>query len=453
MLTMRVEQIGARGLMDRSETTMLRQPPTEGLTSTRAWERVAWSLREHPELLDDVARARMERNLVDAWRSRGARAVTLPTLSMGKAHFSRPIWIASLAASAVFGAVFALWVLRDHNQVATVQSEVPARFDLVIDDGSVQSGFLTEGQVLESGRHGHVEVALEQSRVDVAPDSRVRFERLGRDELRLSLMTGRVEVAFHPERRGKQHMSIETRSARVLVVGTQFSVDVDGQGNTKVNVTEGVVQVVPRNQGETKFVRAGQQVEIPIQAPGDRERVVREEIESRLRGDQPHAAGSGYGGSDAEPAEVTLTDGRSGRRQRCAEDTAGGNNKLEAARELIMQGKHTAARERLHRLAKRDTLSTSTRVEALVLMAESFTAQGQIPRAADTYREAVNLAPHHPAGFNALFALARLNERYADDRSAAGAAYREYLERAPRGALGSQAREALCRLGDASSCQ
>jgi hypothetical protein len=30
--------------------------------------------------------------------------------------------------------------------------------------------------------------------------------------------------------------------------------------------------------------------------------------------------------------------------------------------------------------------------------------------------------------------------------------YREYLERAPRGALASQARQALCRLGDATSC-
>jgi hypothetical protein len=75
------------------------------------------------------------------------------------------------------------------------------------------------------------------------------------------------------------------------------------------------------------------------------------------------------------------------------------------------------------------------------------------PRATCAYREAVAIAPHHPAGHNALFALARLLERYTDDRSAAGSVYRDYVERAPKRALAGQAREALCRLGDASTCQ
>jgi TolA-binding protein len=351
------------------------------------------------------------------------------------------------------GAVGALVLPNERSDGAANLAEVPARFDLVIDDGSVQSGYLSEGQVLESGRHGHIEVALEQSRVDVAPDSRVRFERLSRNELRLALTTGHVEVAFHPERVGEQHMSIETRSARVLVVGTQFTVDVDGQGNTKVRVSEGVVQVVPRGQGETRFVRANEQLEVPVQAP--QERAVREVIENRLRAQAGDAAttqaerGDGAELLDGESAANEASDNRATRRA----SLGTGMGRLESARTLLLQGKHAAARERLHKLAKSDTQPTSTRVEALVLIAESYTAQGQIPRASDTYREAVKLAPKHPAGYNALFALARLTERYTDDRSAAGAVYREYLESAPRGALASQAREALCRLGDASSCE
>lgn len=423
---------------------MLRHPPTHDHTPMHAWERVAWAMRQQPQVLDDVGRARMERNLVEAWRARSARCVAFPS---AKPHFSRSVWVVSLAASAAFGAVLALMVLREPSQTASLPAEVPARFDLVIDDGSVQSGFLTEGQVLESGQRGRVEVALEQSRVDVAPESRVRFERLGRQELRLALMKGRVEVAFHPERRGEQHMSIETRSARVLVVGTQFSVDVDGQGNTQVRVTEGVVQVVPRSEGETKFVRAGESVEIPIQAPRELQRAVREGIENRLRA-EPQVAPP----SPVVPSGVSASEGRSSRRQQCAQESRSGR-RLEAARALLLQGKHSAARERLRKLARRNTLPTSSRVEALVLIAESYTAQGQIPRAAETYREAINLAPDHPAGHNAIFALARLHERYADDRSAAGAVYREYLERAPHGALAAQAREALCRLGDAESCE
>lgn len=429
---------------------MFREPPSQDITgrtvTASPWERVAFTLKNERANIDDVARARMERNLVEAWRARGARAVAVPS---ARPHFSRSTWVLSLAASAAFGALCALYVLHTHDDVAAISAEIPARFDLVIDDGSVQSGFLTEGQVLESGQHGHVEVALEQSRVDMAPDSRVRFERLGRDELRLSLMKGRVEVAFHPERRGQQHMSIETRSARVLVVGTQFAVDADSQGNTKVSVTEGVVQVVPRSEGETQFVRAGQQISVPVQAPAERARAVREEIETHLRAESTSSAKP----NPVEAVDATLAETRAqpGHRQRCAQE-AGVDSRLEAARALLLQGRHSAARERLLKLAKRETLPTSTRVEALVLTAESYTAQGQIARATETYRDAVNIAPHHPAGYNALFALARLSERYTDDRSAAGAVYREYLERAPKGALASQAREALCRLGDAASC-
>jgi len=433
---------------------MHRQPPTQDLTPAHAWQRVAWAMRQEDQAeqpLDDVARARMERNLVEAWRARSARSVALPTSPTSRPHFSRSVWISSLAASAAFGAIFAFWVLRDRTEIATsAPPEVAARFDLVIDDGSVQSGFLTEGQVLESGQRGRVEVALEQSRVDVAPDSRVRFERLGRNELRLSLTKGRIDVAYHPERRGEQHMSIETRSASVIVVGTQFAVDVDGQGNTKVRVTEGVVQVVPRSAGETRFVRAGEQLEVPIQAPRERERAVRAGIESRLRA-QP-VAGSPEAVAPTEPGPSGLSEGRAPRRQQCAQESSS-DGRLESARALILQGKHAAARERLQKLAKKETLSTSVRVEALVLIAESYTAQGQIARAADTYRDAIRVAPQHPAGYNALFALARLNERYTDDRSAAGAVYREYLQRAPHGALANQAREALCRLGDATSCR
>jgi cytochrome c-type biogenesis protein CcmH/NrfG len=92
------------------------------------------------------------------------------------------------------------------------------------------------------------------------------------------------------------------------------------------------------------------------------------------------------------------------------------------------------------------------RVEALTLIAESYTVQGDIPHAAAAYKRADELAPSNPAGHNALFALGRLLERNAHDGPGAAAAYRRYLERAPQGALSSQARQALCRLGDASYC-
>ncbi len=420
-------------------------------------EQLAASLRDAPLALDEFARARMERNLVDAWRVRGARAVALPASGRGP---TRGAWVLSVALSAAAGVLLGLAMLRSHDRYqdgyhegydgrASNSGNVIAHFELVIDDGAVQSGYLTEGQMLESGKHGRIEVGLAQSRVDIAPDSRVRFERLAQDELRLSLVIGHVEVAFHPEHKGKDRMSVETRAARVLVVGTRFEVVANASGDTTVIVSEGVVQVVPRSGGETRFVRAGERLDVPVEAPIDRERAVREGIKARLAqedadegtGEARGAAGTGGDHVDAASAE---------REQHVHEASL--QRRLEAARNLLMQGKHAAARERLQKLAK-SALPTGGRVEALTLIAESYTAQGQIPRATDAYREAVRIAPHHPAGYNALFALARLLERHSEDKSSAGTAYREYLARAPSGALAPQAREALCRLGDASSCK
>ncbi|HTU62864.1 MAG TPA: hypothetical protein VMF89_30600, partial [Polyangiales bacterium] len=99
---------------------MLRQPPgLEDLTprsvamprdAEAGWERVAFAMREEETQLDDVARARLERNLVEAWRARSAHSVALPS---SKPSFSRSVWISSLAASAAFGAILAFILLRE----------------------------------------------------------------------------------------------------------------------------------------------------------------------------------------------------------------------------------------------------------------------------------------------------------------------------------------------------
>jgi tetratricopeptide (TPR) repeat protein len=126
--------------------------------------------------------------------------------------------------------------------------------------------------------------------------------------------------------------------------------------------------------------------------------------------------------------------------------------KLEAARKLLRQGRHGAARARLRGLAE-SGVAVRFRVEALTLIAESYTSQGDVPRAAAAYRRADELSPGDSSGHNARFALARLLERHARDEQAAADAYRRYLERAPRGALAAQARQGLCRLGEREFCK
>ncbi|HKP61215.1 MAG TPA: FecR family protein [Polyangiales bacterium] len=400
-------------------------------------KRLADALRSAPEALDEIGRARMERNLVEAWRARGAHAVPLPGT---RPALSRTLWMGSIAAAAALGLVFGLTLLRKSAETDPAQSV--AHFDLVIGDGAVQSGVLSAGQVLESGKHGHIEVSQARSRLDIAPESRVRFESLDRDDLRLSLVQGRVDVAFHPERKGEQSMSIETGSARVVVVGTRFAVEVNDKRETRVSVSEGVVRVEPRRGGAAVMVRAGERLSVPAEAEPELS------TEHEAEAAEPPVEGAS---AEPEPADSSSAS-RAGRSRKTTAASSGSSSfdeKLENARKQLLEGKHAAARERLSRLIK-NTLPPSTRCEAWVLMAESLTAQGQVPRAAAAYREAVASAPGEPAGNNAQFALARLLDRYTSEHETAAEAYREYLAKAPHGPLARQARDALCRL---SHCQ
>ncbi|HET6337527.1 MAG TPA: FecR domain-containing protein [Polyangiales bacterium] len=431
---------------------MHRPTPSGGVPNLRhaagqqssASSQLAEALRQTPVQLPEMHRARLERNLVEAWRARGAHAVPLPRARLG---LSRAVWVGSIAASAALGVALGFAVLRHPEASAPAQAAQAAgnvaHFDLVIGDGAVQSGTLVAGQVLESGKHGHIEVSLALSRVDIAPDSRVRFEKLDNDELRLSLVQGRVDVAFHPEHKGQQRLSVETSAARVVVVGTQFAVETTANRETRVSVSEGVVRVEPRRGGQALLVHAGEQTTVGA----EREQQLSQLSKAPHATIEPSQLAAPRSLPIAREVSEKARSGRARGRKAKVEDRAGSDydTKLENARQLLLQGKHAAAREKLQRMTE-GSVPASTRVEALVLTAESYTAQGQVPRAAAAYRQAVEAAPREPAGHNALFALARLLDRYTEDNESAASAYREYLAKAPHGALARQARDALCRL-------
>jgi tetratricopeptide (TPR) repeat protein len=238
---------------------------------------------------------------------------------------------------------------------------------------------------------------------------------------------------------------VESLAARVQVVGTRFRVDVDGLGNTQVSVREGVVEVVPRS-GAVRRVAAGQNTYVRADEGDDYERAVRAAIERNLgaQGSREPAVAKEREAEATPPADVDAVP--NGQRAKAIA------RKLENARRLLRRGQHAAARAQLRGLTEPPT-ALRFRVEAWTLTAESYTAQGDIPKASQAYRRADEIAPTSASGNNARFALARLLERYAHDRDAAAAAYHRYLERAPQGALGSQAKQALCRLGETEYCE
>jgi TolA-binding protein len=411
---------------------------SEQHSDSQAAQSLARAMQSETYELDQIARARMERNLVEAWRARGAHSVPLPR---SRPALSRTLWIGSVAASSALGVVLALFLLRQNGAATVPATDDAAHFDLVLGDGVVQSGSVVARQVLESGKHGHIEVGMGDTRLDLAPQSRVRFERLDREELRLSLVQGRIDVAFNPRRKGEQRLLIETSAARVVVVGTRFAVEADASRATRVSVTEGVVRVEPRRGTDTVLVRAGEQLTVPAlaQAAASKQPLVTSAL-AKAASPEPALQPSARERRTSRPPERA----RKADRASAARSTEI-EQRLESARQLLLAGKHGAAREALQRMIQ-GTLPASARVEALMLMAESFTAQGQVQRAAAAYRQALETAPRDAGGHNALFALARLLDRYTEDDDNAAAAYREYLARAPHGALATQARDALCRL-------
>jgi tetratricopeptide (TPR) repeat protein len=405
---------------------------TERMGNGCASERLATALRDQAIGLDQLTRARMERSLLQRFRAQEGGVHRSGSVRARPRRAPGWLWAASLACSAAAGGWLAVHGMpRDPG--ATVAPGA-GRFELRIAEAAVQSGAIMEGQALESGPRGRIAVELGSAHLEMREHTQLRFERLSRAELAFSLSEGRIDVAFHPEHRGEQRLRVETRSAQVLVVGTRFSVEVDKLGSTVVRVIEGTVDVVPRSGGGTRRLGAGAETVVRIDDGDAGERAVRERLEAELAA------------LPAAPAEPELDAA-----PKLAASWDATASRLESARQLLRQAQHRAARTLLRTIAD-EPVPISFRVEALMLLAESHTAQGDIERAAAAYRHAAALAPKHAAGHNARFALARLLERYTRDRDAASAAYRRYLALAPGGALTAQARDALCRLGDAGAC-
>jgi len=117
---------------------------------------------------------------------------------------------------------------------------------------------LAAGDRLETLADGRVELRSDHSRWQLGRSTRVELVGAGRTGERLRVALGKVDVDVTPSKERK--VVVETPHAEVLVVGTAFSVQVQGDGaqaETSVEVTRGTVWVV---QGEKRqaVLEAGQ---------------------------------------------------------------------------------------------------------------------------------------------------------------------------------------------------
>lgn len=383
-------------------------------------EALAEQLRDQPPVPDDLARARMEKRLLAAATRREPEASRPSRTTAGR-------WVAVGGVALAAAAAMLFFLLRDPGPEAPV-----ARFEVREIGTSTQRGTLEEGSVLRTGEGEVADIRIASSSVRLSPSSRVRIATLSEDRLSLELATGEVRVEFHPARRGEEHLHVTTAHARVEVVGTVFAVRAEEEA-TEVSVTEGRVRVVSLRGGEARMVGAGESTRVG----GERTAVAAPALPVPppvVEEPAPELDPAPSAPAQTEPAPSAPTPAQL------------------LARARAQSREHPERAERTLRGLLRGRAPRRVRAEALTLLGDLMRRGGRAREAAEAYTEAADLGAGATSQM-AIYALARLQQRQLGQPERARRSYRRYLEEAPRGPLAGQARAALCRLGDAASCE
>lgn len=466
------------------------------MTRRRGSARVADALRDSPPPLDELRRARMERRLLDAVSSgehasgEPARALS-STSTAGRAGARErtgrlragAIGALAMAASIALGLV--AWPrLSSFSPLSSLWPEdAPvARFALIGE--STASGTIDVGATLEVDDGDRAEVRAFGVEVDLEGGTAMRFGALAEEHVRLELTRGAIEVAFHPRVRGRERLTIETPSARVEVVGTVFTVRLEGEGGatTRVSVREGVVRVVPRGMhggDDTESavrVRAGQSVAIggasdPARTAAAGREVhgeaavaiaeidVAGEVEAELGARRPARSPARARADDEvmheEAAAAAPDDGAGALLDEppsasvpfAPEAAVTPRQQAELASRLLERGDHAGARAVFAQIARSPRASRAQRAEAQSAIGDSFFATGDLREAEGAYEAAARIGAGTAEGANAIYSLARHQERELRQPEQARRTYLRYLDEAPNGALARQAEAAICRLG------
>lgn len=396
--------------------------------------RVADALRASPPSMDDLRRARMERRVLELVHDKaqpGPRTCEVHSIE------KRGVLAGAVAgAMAMAAAALLVWFSLD-------SAEPLARVEWSGSERTVGVGAMLE---ISEAEHAVVTAFGVRIEVDGAPTA-MRFTELEREHVELELERGAIDVAFHPAERGRERLSIETPSARVEVVGTEFTVRISGE-ETVVAVRQGVVRVVPRaRREEAVLVHAGDQVAVGVGAEPRFEAAAA--LESRPEVEHPGnvavEAPIEVRASDHEPVAAPAVERAAGPTK--IERLPPAVDRLSAARQVLERGEHDRARAMLAALAHAADASLDVKITAETLMGDSFQASGSGEQAAAAYERAASLGRGRDLGHLAIIALARLHERVRLDPDEARRTYVRYLEEAPTGANARMAREAVCRLG------
>lgn len=198
-----------------------------------------------PELHEEahILRERLEAEIATEDELRDVRLRVLESLEEPRPR--RLAWALSFAgAAAVTAAVVVLWPSAESWFEPVTDVEC-----LIVEANAVSTGSCTQPTV----------IAMAEDRITLAPSTRLEHRPRA-----LRLHHG--QATFEVQPRTTTEFRVRVSAATIVVVGTAFTVE-EANGRGSVRVTEGVVEVRWKDDGERERIRAGESRSWPRPEP------------------------------------------------------------------------------------------------------------------------------------------------------------------------------------------
>lgn len=439
--------------------------------------------RHNPPELTSMRRLRMEQRFMEAVRER-------------QQPWFKRAWAPALGVAFVTAAAFGLvyWGLSS--------SATPGMRLVWPSHTTAEETWFAQGELLQTQASGAT-LRFGDSVIEVGPDSSLRSKLVTQDHIVQWLSRGTVTVSFHPDKSRRQKLSIETVTALVEVVGTRFLVNAR-EGDTTVDVFEGIVRVSPRGGGKAQLLRAGDRIRVERDAsvevkrgtleledsvekkatqakpedilaevaandgprsaeegetPTVRVRGVQRAKESaeNVREDEPRSVSASSAKTEAPTGEVDdlVLEVEDDEQQLSLEQLARAKDEafgIEVHKDPVQMLDRIATlasperqRHLLYRFV-REVRSAEHRGAAWSMVAASWHKQAEHDQALEAYRRARRDGRGTAWELHALFESALLH-RARGDRVKAHGEFKAYLDIAPDGYRADQARKYLCSDG------
>jgi hypothetical protein len=144
---------------------------------------------------------------------------------------------------------------RRQDEILTAQNNLPSwKVETIAGNPTLaEKGKLTVGEFLETNSNSRAKIEVANiGQVEIAPNSRVQLVKTNSNEHRLSLTRGVLQAKILAPPR---LFIVDTPSAVAVDLGCEYTLEVDKEGNTKLNVTSGFVAL--ERGGRESIVPAG----------------------------------------------------------------------------------------------------------------------------------------------------------------------------------------------------